>query len=97
MAVDTPGNLLAAHVTAASQQDRAHVSQLAQQTQEVTQQCVQVVFVDQAYTGDTPHQADAQTAGRQAAGCQTRLYLVASPPGCRAFLRLDGAFSSAGP
>jgi transposase len=60
MAVDTLGNLLAAHVTAASEQDRAQVSELAQQVQDVTQQHVQVAFVDQGYTGDQPQQAAAQ-------------------------------------
>ena len=60
MAVDTLGNLLAAHVTAASDQDRAQVSQMAQQVQEVTGQSVEVAFVDQGYTGDKPEQAAAE-------------------------------------
>src|SRR5258708_6498900 len=60
MAVDTLGNLLAAHVTPASEQDRAQVSHMAQQVQEVTQQNVQVAFVDQGYTGHQPQQAAAQ-------------------------------------
>src|SRR3954470_8042542 len=57
MAVDTLGNLLALHVTPANEQDRAQVEQLAQQVQEVTGQHVQVAFVDQGYTGETPEQA----------------------------------------
>lgn len=60
MAVDTLGNLLAAHVTPASDQDRAQVSQMAQQVQEVTGQSVEVAFVDQGYTGDKPEQAAAE-------------------------------------
>ena len=60
MALDTLGNLLAAHVTPASEQDRAQVSHMAQQVQEVTQQNVQVAFVDQGYTGHQPQQAAAQ-------------------------------------
>ncbi len=60
MAVDTLGNLLALHVTPASEQDRAQVSTLAQQVQEVTQQNVEVAFVDQGYTGDQPAQAAAE-------------------------------------
>jgi transposase len=57
MAVDTLGNLLALHVTPANEQDRAQVSVMAQQVQEVTEQHVQAAFVDQGYTGDTPAQA----------------------------------------
>ena len=60
MAVDTLGNLLAAHVTPASEGDRAQVSPMAQQVQEVTGQSVEVAFVDQGYTGDKPEQAAAE-------------------------------------
>ncbi len=60
MAVDTLGNLLALHVTPASDQDRAQVTELAQQVQAVTEQSVEVAFVDQGYTGDTPEQAAAE-------------------------------------
>jgi transposase len=60
MAVDTLGNLLALHATPASEQDRAQVSEMAQQVQDVTQQSVEVAFVDQGYTGDEPRQAAAQ-------------------------------------
>jgi transposase len=60
MAVDTLGNLLALHVTPASEQDRTQVSAMAQQVQEVTQQRVEVAFVDQGYTGKQPEQAAAE-------------------------------------
>jgi transposase len=60
MAVDTLGYVLALHVTPANEQDRAQVAQLAQQVQDVTQHHVEVAFVDQGYTGDTPEQAAAQ-------------------------------------
>ena len=60
MAVDTLGHLLALHVTPANDQDRAQVATLAQHVQTVTQQHVEVAFVDQSYTGDTPQQAAAQ-------------------------------------
>jgi transposase len=43
-----------------SEQDRAQVAAMAQQVQEVTQQNVQVAFVDQGYTGDQPAQAAAE-------------------------------------
>jgi transposase len=52
MAVDTLGHLLRLHVTAADDQDRTQVKELAQQVQEVTGQSVEIAFVDQGYTGD---------------------------------------------
>jgi transposase len=60
MAVDTLGNLLAAHVTPANDQDRDQVAHLAQQIQQATDQHVEVVFVDQGYTGDNAEQAAAK-------------------------------------
>jgi transposase len=60
MAVDTLGNLLALHVTPANEQDRAQVSDLAQQVQEVTEQSIEVAFVDQGYTGKQPEQVAAE-------------------------------------
>jgi len=52
LAVDTLGHLLTLHVTAADEQDRAQVEQLAQAVQQVTGDTVEVAFVDQGYTGD---------------------------------------------
>jgi transposase len=60
MAVDTLGDLLALHVTPANDQDRTQVSELADQVQAVTNQHVEVAFVDQGYTGDQPAQAAAE-------------------------------------
>ena len=60
-AVDTLGYLLALKVTAANEQDRAQVGELAAALQEVTGQNVQVAFVDQGYTGEQPAQAAEQT------------------------------------
>lgn len=60
MAVDTLGHLLTLLVTPANEQDRNQVAQLAQQVQDVTEQNVEVAFVDQGYTGDEPEQAAAQ-------------------------------------
>lgn len=60
MAVDTLGHLLALYVTPANDQDRAQVGQLAGQVQEATGEHVEVAFVDQGYTGDTPAQAAEQ-------------------------------------
>ncbi len=58
-AVDTLGHLLALRVTAANEQDRAQVAQLAQAVQSVTEQKVEVAFVDQGYTGEEPAAAAA--------------------------------------
>ena len=57
MVVDTLGHLLALHVTPADQQDRDQVGQLAEQIQAVTDEAVELVFVDQGYTGDEPAEA----------------------------------------
>jgi transposase len=53
-AVDTLGHLLAVKVTAANEQDRAQVGELAQAIQATTGQTVTLAFVDQGYTGDQP-------------------------------------------
>ena len=62
IAVDTLGHLLALHVTLADEQDRHQVAILAQEVQAVTGGTVELAFVDQGYTGDTPAQ-DALTHG----------------------------------
>jgi len=53
-AVDTLGHLLALLVTLASEQERAHVAELAEQVQEATGQTVTLANVDQGYTGEAP-------------------------------------------
>lgn len=50
LAVDTLGHLLALHVAAADEQDRAHVGALCRAVQEETGEQVQAAFVDQGYT-----------------------------------------------
>ena len=62
VAVDTLGHLLAVRVTAANEQERAQVAELAAKVQEVTQQNVTLAFVDQGYTGPEPAEA-AQEQG----------------------------------
>lgn len=59
-AVDTLGNLLALHVTPADEQDRAQVSELARQVQQITEENVELAYVDQGYTGETAEQEAAQ-------------------------------------
>jgi transposase len=51
LAVDTLGHLLALCVTAANEQDRAQVAELAQRVQAETGETVEIAFVDQGYTG----------------------------------------------
>lgn len=52
VAVDTLGNLLALKVTAANEQERHQVGELAAKLQKITGGTVEVSFVDQGYTGD---------------------------------------------
>ena len=59
MAVDTLGQLLALHVTAADEQDRAQVAHLAKRVQAATDDTVQVACVDQGYTGEPAAQQAA--------------------------------------
>lgn len=61
-AVDTLGHLLAVKVTAANEQDRAQVKELAQAVQAATEENVQLAYVDQGYTGAQPA-ADAAQQG----------------------------------
>lgn len=80
VAVDTLGLLLAIHVTAANEQERAHVTTLAQAVQDVTGQTVEIAFVDQGYTG---------TAAETAAAAQgIQLDVVKLPEAKRGFVLL---------
>ena len=62
MAVDTLGHLLALKVTPADEQERAQVAELGRELQRLTGGTVEVAFVDQGYTGESPAAA-AQEAG----------------------------------
>jgi transposase len=53
IAVDTMGHLLTLKVTAANEQERAQVADLAKRLQEVTGGTVELAFVDQGYTGES--------------------------------------------
>lgn len=61
-AVDTLGHVLALKVTAANEQDRAQVKELALAVQAATGQNIQLAYVEQGYTGEQPA-ADAAAAG----------------------------------
>jgi len=80
LAVDTLGHLLAAYVTAANEQDRAQVAELAEQVQAATGGRVEVAFVDQGYSG-------AQ-AERDAASQGIRLAVVKLSEAKRGFILL---------
>lgn len=57
IAVDTLGHLLALKVTAANEQERDQVGELAAKVQEATGQSVKLAYVDQGYTGEKPAEA----------------------------------------
>lgn len=59
-AVDTLGRLLALCVTAANEQDRAQVAELAERVQAETGETVEIAYVDQGYTGENTADAAAQ-------------------------------------
>jgi transposase len=52
LAVDTLGHVLALCVTAADEQDRAQVAELAERVQAETGKTVEIAYVDQGYTGE---------------------------------------------
>jgi transposase len=80
LAVDTLGQLLAAVVTPANEQERAQVATLAAKVQAVTGDAVEVAFVDQGYTG--------QEAAAAAEQYGIRLEVVKLPTAKRGFVLL---------
>jgi transposase len=80
IAVDTLGHLLAIKVTAANEQDRAQVGELAQAVQEATGENVEIAYVDQGYTGEQP--------AAEAAGQGIRLEVVKHHEAKRGFILL---------
>ena len=57
IAVDTLGHLLALSVTWANEGDRTQVGPLCEKVQKVTGESVQLIWVDQGYTGDKAAQS----------------------------------------
>ncbi len=101
LAVDTLGHLLALHVTAANEQERAQVSELAAQVQDITGESVALAYADQGCTGEDPAVA-AQAHGiklvvKQACRAQTRLCPAAKTLGGGALLCLERPLSQARP
>jgi transposase len=80
IAVDTLGHLLALRVTPADEQDRAQVAALLAEVQEVTDNRVEIAYVDQGYTGAEPA-ADAAARG-------VELVVVKLPQARRGFVLL---------
>ncbi len=78
--MDTLGQLLALVVTPADEQDRSQVRELAQQVQQVTQESVELAFVDQGYTGEQAAQAAVEQG--------MRLEVVKLPEAKRGFVLL---------
>ena len=80
MAVDTLGYLLSLHVTAANEQDRDQVGQLAKAVQKQTGRTVELAYVDQGYTGERA----AEAASKQ----KIELSVVKLPEAKRGFVLL---------
>ena len=59
-AVDALGHLLALHVTPADEQDRAQVGELARQVRQITEENVELAYVDQGYTGEAAEESAAE-------------------------------------
>jgi transposase len=80
IAVDTMGHLLTLKVTAANEQERAQVADLAKRLQEVTGGTVELAFVDQGYTGES--------AAEQASGHGIKLEVVKHTEAKKGFVLL---------
>ena len=80
MAVDTLGHLLSMYVTPANEQERAQVQELAKAVQEVTNEHVELAYVDQGYTGEEAADAAAEQG--------IRLEVVKLPEAKRGFVLL---------
>jgi transposase len=80
VAVDTLGHLLVLHVTAANEQDRAQVEELARAVQAATGETVELAYVDHGYTGEVAATA-AATQG-------IRLAVVKHPASTHGFVLL---------
>ena len=80
LAVDTLGHLLAAHVSPANENERAHVEELLANVQEATDGSVEVAYVDSGYNGE----AAAVVAQEQG----VRLEVVSLPQAKKGFVLL---------
>ncbi len=96
--VDTSGHLLAAHVSAAHENERAHVEQLLSNGQEAAGESVEVASVDGGYNGAAVAAAAQEpggaSGGGQLAAGQEGLRALAPALGGRTLLRGDGEMPS---
>jgi transposase len=105
LAVDTLGHLLALCVTAADEQDRAQVSELAKRVQAETGETVEIAYVDQGYTGETqPMRPESMESSSKSSNYQRRREDLSSyhadgwwsevSAGCHAFAAWRGIMSA---
>ena len=80
LAVDTLGHLLAAHVSAANENERAHVAELLASVQAATGERVELAYVDSGYNGEK--------AAAVAAEQGVRLEVVSLPEAKKGFVLL---------
>jgi len=80
---DTLGHLLTLRVTAANEQERAQVGDLAEAVQAATGETVQLAFVDQGYTGAATTAAAHGIRLGVVKLPEAKRGLVPSPPGTR--------------
>ena len=99
-AVDTPGHLLALHVTPAGTDERVAVGRLVEAVQEATNENVRLAHVDQGYTGEQPAEAaQAQGIALEAGKlpeAKRGFVLLPRRWGSSALLCLEGALPPAG-
>lgn len=72
LAVDTLGHLLALCVTAANEQDRAQVAELAERVQSETGETVEIACVDQGCTGENAADAANMESGSKSSNSRRR-------------------------
>lgn len=90
-AVDTLGHLLALHVTATDEQDRAQVEALAKAVQQITGEHVELPYVDQGYTGENA------VVPRQSTACNWEWSSTPKPSAALFCCRAVGSSSAVSP
>ena len=80
LAVDTLGHLLATHVSAANENERAHVEELLANVQAATGESVEVAYVDSGYIGEVVAAVAAEPG--------VRLEVVSLPSAKKGFVLL---------
>lgn len=100
MAVETLGHLLALYVTPANGQERAQVEELAKVVRAVTNQHVELAYVDQGYIGEEAQSAAVEQGIRlevvKLPEAKRGFVLLPRGLGGRALVRLDEPLQVAG-